>query len=89
MLQQFVPILQLTGALRVDILPKCGSTLRLNVDPRDDRLELLQGTLDLLILRTLILGPQHGQGIARTILQSSYEELLIEHGALQLRAATA
>ncbi len=47
-----------------------------------DRLELLQGTLDLLILRTLILGPQHGQGIARAILQSSYEELLVEHGAL-------
>ena len=30
-----------------------------------ERLELLQGTLDLLILRTLIFGPQHGQGIAR------------------------
>jgi hypothetical protein len=30
-----------------------------------DRLELLQGTLDVLILRTLIFGPQHGQGIAR------------------------
>ncbi len=47
-----------------------------------DRLELLQGTLDLLILRTLILGPQHGQGIARAIQQNSDEELLVEHGAL-------
>lgn len=47
-----------------------------------DRLELLQGTLDLLILRTLILGPQHGQGIARAIQQTSDEELLVEHGAL-------
>ncbi|HKV25316.1 MAG TPA: PadR family transcriptional regulator [Candidatus Acidoferrum sp.] len=47
-----------------------------------DRLELLQGTLDLLILRTLIYGPQHGQGIARAIQQSSEEELLVEHGAL-------
>ena len=47
-----------------------------------DRLELLQGTLDLLILRTLILGSQHGQGIARAIQQTSAEELLIEHGAL-------
>ena len=47
-----------------------------------DRLELLQGTLDLLILRTLILGPQHGQGIAREILRSSRDELLVEHGAL-------
>jgi len=47
-----------------------------------DRLELLQGTLDLLILRTLIFGAQHGQGIARAILQTSEEELLVEHGAL-------
>ena len=47
-----------------------------------ERLALLQGTLDLLILRTLIFGPQHGQGIARTIQESSGDELLIEHGAL-------
>jgi PadR family transcriptional regulator, regulatory protein PadR len=48
----------------------------------DDRLTLLQGTLDLLILRTLLFGPQHGQGIARTIQQTSQDELLVEHGAL-------
>lgn len=47
-----------------------------------DRLELLQGTLDLLILRTLIFGPEHGQGIARAIQQTSQDELLVEHGAL-------
>jgi PadR family transcriptional regulator, regulatory protein PadR len=47
-----------------------------------ERLELLQGTLDLLILRTLIFGSQHGQGIARAIQQTSGEELLVEHGAL-------
>jgi PadR family transcriptional regulator PadR len=47
-----------------------------------DRLELLQGTLDLLILRTLIFGSKHGQGIARAIQQTSDEELLVEHGAL-------
>jgi PadR family transcriptional regulator, regulatory protein PadR len=47
-----------------------------------ERLELLQGTLDLLILRTLIFGPQHGQGIARAIQQTSEQELLVEHGAL-------
>lgn len=47
-----------------------------------EKLELLQGTLDLLILRTLIFGSQHGQGIARAIQQSSHEELLVEHGAL-------
>ena len=48
----------------------------------EGKLELLQGTLDLLILRTLILGSQHGQGIARAIQQTSDEELLVEHGAL-------
>jgi PadR family transcriptional regulator PadR len=48
----------------------------------EERLELLQGTLDLLILRTLIFGPQHGQGIARVIQQTSDDELLVEHGAL-------
>jgi transcriptional regulator len=47
-----------------------------------DRLELLQGTLDLLMLRTLIFGSQHGQGIARAIQQTSQQELLVEHGAL-------
>jgi len=51
---------------------------------RDDgnRIALLQGTLDLLILRTLIFGPQHGQGIARTIQQSSDDVLLVDHGSL-------
>jgi transcriptional regulator len=49
---------------------------------KQERLELLQGTLDLLILRTLIFGSQHGQGIARAIQQTSDEELLVEHGAL-------
>jgi PadR family transcriptional regulator PadR len=47
-----------------------------------ERLELLQGTLDLLILRTLILGAEHGQGIARAIQETSGRELLVEHGAL-------
>jgi PadR family transcriptional regulator PadR len=48
----------------------------------EERLDLLQGTLDLLILRTLIFGPEHGQGIARAIQQTSDEALLVEHGAL-------
>ena len=43
---------------------------------------MLQGTLDLLILRTLIFGARHGQGIARAIQETSEEELLVEHGAL-------
>lgn len=48
----------------------------------NERLELLQGTLDLLILRTLLFGRQHGQGIARAIQETSEKELLVEHGAL-------
>ena len=47
-----------------------------------DRIALLQGTLDLLILRTLVFGRQHGQGIARTIEQQSDETLLVDHGSL-------
>ena len=47
-----------------------------------ERLALLQGTLDLLILRRLIFRPEHGQGIARAIQETSGDELLIEHGAL-------
>ncbi len=54
----------------------------MSTQEQEKRLELLQGTLDLLILRTLIFGSQHGQGIARAILQTSDEELLVEHGAL-------
>jgi len=42
----------------------------------------LQGTLDLLILRTLIFGAQHGQGIARVIQQQSDHVLIVDHGSL-------
>jgi transcriptional regulator len=42
----------------------------------------LQGTLDLLILQTLVLGPRHGQGIARAIETQSDRVLLVEHGSL-------
>src|SRR5262245_12641251 len=47
-----------------------------------DRVTLLQGTLDLLVLRILVFGPQHGQGIARAIQESSQDVLLVEHGSL-------
>lgn len=47
-----------------------------------NRVALLQGTLDLLILRTLVFGPQHGQGIARAIQEQSADVLLVDHGAL-------
>jgi PadR family transcriptional regulator, regulatory protein PadR len=55
---------------------------KVSTQQKQERLELLQGTLDLLILRTLIFGPEHGQGIARAIQQTSENELLVEHGAL-------
>jgi len=45
---------------------------------------LLQGTLDLLILKTLVLGRQHGQGIARSIQRQSEEVFLVDHGSLYL-----
>jgi PadR family transcriptional regulator, regulatory protein PadR len=50
--------------------------------PPDDREALLQGTLDLLVLRTLVLGPQHGHGIARSIEMTSHQTLLVDHGSL-------
>jgi PadR family transcriptional regulator PadR len=67
----------------VDILPEADRYSGYMSTQKDrEKLELLQGTLDLLILRTLIFGPQHGQGIARAIQETSDEELLVEHGAL-------
>ena len=42
----------------------------------------LQGTLDLLILRTLVFGPQHGQAIARAIQAQSDNVLIVDHGSL-------
>lgn len=50
--------------------------------PPEQRVELLQGTLDLLILRTLLFGPVHGHGIARHIQRSSDEVLQVDHGSL-------
>lgn len=52
--------------------------------PSDDRIALLQGTLDLLILRTLLLGACHGQGVARSIQRQSEEVLFVDHGSLYL-----
>ena len=44
--------------------------------------EMVQGTLDMLILRTLVLGPAHGQTIAHAIERGSDEVLQVEHGSL-------
>jgi transcriptional regulator len=49
---------------------------------RRARIELLKGTLDLLILRTLLLGPAHGHQIAKHIQRTSDEVLQVEHGSL-------
>jgi transcriptional regulator len=46
------------------------------------RIDLLQGTLDMLILRTLVFGPAHGHAIAKAIERESEEVLQVEHGSL-------
>ncbi|MGA8730886.1 MAG: PadR family transcriptional regulator [Terracidiphilus sp.] len=50
----------------------------------DDRIALLQGTLDLLILKTLVFGPCHGQGVARLIQRQSEDVFLVDHGSLYI-----
>jgi PadR family transcriptional regulator, regulatory protein PadR len=47
-----------------------------------NRIEILQGTLDMLILKTLQWGPRHGHGIGQAIRNSSDDLLQIEHGSL-------
>jgi PadR family transcriptional regulator, regulatory protein PadR len=46
------------------------------------RVELLQGTLDMLVLRALLLGPLHGHAIATHIQRTSEEVLRVDHGSL-------
>ena len=52
-----------------------------NKDSRE-RAELLQGTLDMLILRTLLFGPAHGHQIAKHIQRTTEDVLQVEHGSL-------
>jgi PadR family transcriptional regulator, regulatory protein PadR len=49
---------------------------------RSRRPDLLQGTLDMLILRTLLFGPAHGHNIAKHIQRTSADVLQVEHGSL-------
>ena len=49
---------------------------------QSDRLELLQGTLDMMVLRTLSAGPANGYEIARAIERSSDDVLVVDHGSL-------
>jgi|SRR5687768_16773619 PadR family transcriptional regulator PadR len=51
-------------------------------DKDEKRLEILQGTLDMLILRTLLWGPQHGHGIGQAIASQSDDLLKVETGSL-------
>ena len=50
--------------------------------PATDKIDLLRGTLDMLILRTLLLGPAHGHQIARHIQRTTDDVLQVEHGSL-------
>ena len=49
---------------------------------QDDRLRLLPGTLEMLVLQALVFGPRHGHGIATTIQRTSEKLLLVDHGSL-------
>lgn len=55
---------------------------RMSTQDERQRVEFLQGTLDMLILRTLLLGPAHGHAIARAIEHNSDEVLQVEQGSL-------
>jgi PadR family transcriptional regulator PadR len=50
--------------------------------PEDNHLQLLPGTLEMLVLQTLVFGSRHGHGIATTIQRTSDELLLVDHGSL-------
>jgi PadR family transcriptional regulator PadR len=50
--------------------------------PELDRLELLQGTLEMMVLRTVLFGPSNGYQIARTIERMSDDVLQVDHGSL-------
>jgi transcriptional regulator len=50
--------------------------------PKDSRLQLLPGTLEMLVLQTLVFGVRHGHGISTTIQRTSDELLLVDHGSL-------
>lgn len=67
----------------LDILPEPGyASPRMSTKADDGHIELLQGTLDMLILRTLLPGPAHGHAIAKHIERNSEDILQVEQGSL-------
>jgi PadR family transcriptional regulator PadR len=83
-------ILELSRGVRIegnlahlDILLEAAIPLpRMSTKEQKERIELLQGTLDLLILRTLLLGPTHGHAVAKAIEFNSDDVLQVEQGSL-------
>jgi PadR family transcriptional regulator, regulatory protein PadR len=49
---------------------------------KDESIDMLQGTLDMLILRTLLFGPKHGHAVAKSIEHTSQDVLRVDHGSL-------
>src|ERR1035441_8093000 len=67
----------------LDILGKRRySSPRMSTPDEKERIEFLQGTLDMLVLRTLLLGPAHGHAIAHAIERNSDDVLQVEQGSL-------
>jgi len=78
-----VCVLSLTGqGSGLNLSPRPSRRVRLAEKPQDRQMELLQGTLDLLILKAVSLGPLHGYGVLLRIQQISGEELVIQQGSL-------
>jgi PadR family transcriptional regulator, regulatory protein PadR len=78
-----VTVFPLMVATHLDILLELVySSPRMSTKREPDRIELLQGTLDLLILRTLLLGPIHGHALAKAIERNSEDVLQVEQGSL-------
>lgn len=82
------PFIEFPGCGRLhasplDILPEPGYRLpRMSTREENARIELLQGTLDLLILRTLLPGRAHGHAVAKAIERASEDVLQVEQGSL-------
>lgn len=66
----------------LNVYPGCDRISSMETERDANRLELMQGTLDMLILRTLVLGPAHGHEIAKHIQRTTDDVLQVEHGSL-------